>query len=143
MALLSNASLAYVLKVQEVHKLHDLFLSAHGADSVPKPKPFGDGILHVLKELEVDHETEPQVEATEESQNETTKQNISKKIVYIGDSPSDGKAAKAANVLSIGVSWGSHPLENILGYFDHIVNTPLELLSLLEDLNGGKVKEEN
>lgn len=126
MGLLSNASLDYVVKVRTTHEMEHLFPSYHGADSVPKPKPHGDGILHVLKELEIEHEA---------YHKNTSTPCVCSKIVYIGDSPSDGKAAKAANVLSIGVSWGSHPLENIQDHFDYIVNTPIELLDLLTKIN--------
>ena len=45
-------------------------------------------------------------------------------LVYVGDSPSDGKAARAAGCKSVGVAWGSHPVENLTPQFDIIVHTP-------------------
>lgn len=67
------------------------FVSVRGADNVPAPKPHGDGLLLCCEEIGV----EPS------------------ECVYIGDSPSDGKAAEAAGMSFIGVSWGSHSMENL------------------------------
>ncbi|KAG7363583.1 phosphoglycolate phosphatase [Nitzschia inconspicua] len=62
--------------------LHSQFLSIHGADTVPSPKPDPDGLLLVCKELGVKPEH----------------------AVYIGDSPSDASAALNAGMASIGVA---------------------------------------
>ena len=51
--------------------------------------------------------------------------------VYIGDSPSDGKAARAAGCKSIGVAWGSHPVANITPNADVVVHSPAELSEAL------------
>eukprot|EP01031_Cornospumella_fuschlensis_P029290 gene29289-35362_t len=49
------------------------------------------------------------------------------RCVYIGDSPTDGQAAKAANMYSIGVTWGSYSRERIVGEFDQVVENMAEL----------------
>jgi pyrophosphatase PpaX len=51
--------------------------------------------------------------------------------VYVGDSPFDMQAAKAASLYAIGVSWGRiHPADK-LGDADVIVDHPEELLELV------------
>ncbi len=52
---------------------------------------------------------------------------------FIGDSPFDIEAGKAAGVFTIGVSWGKiHPAERLLEYgADLIVHSPNELLDAL------------
>lgn len=120
-AALTNACAAYahaVLKTNcpmtyggdDQEEIYSKFLSIHGADTVPKPKPYPDGLIKCCKEIRVD----PQ------------------KCLYIGDSPSDGFAAKAAGCVSIGVLWGSHSLESLKqAPFDHICLTVDELRTLL------------
>ena len=56
-------------------------------------------------------------------------------LVYVGDSPSDGKAARAAGCKSVGVAWGSHPVENLAPQFDIIVHTPAGTPPLLRALS--------
>jgi pyrophosphatase PpaX len=52
---------------------------------------------------------------------------------FIGDSPFDVQAGKAAGVFTIGVSWGKiHPPERLLDHgADTIVHTPEELLDVV------------
>lgn len=90
---LTNACAGYAHAVlransgfEDCRRYTDRFLSVHGADTVPKPKPFPDGLLQVCKDLCVEPSD----------------------CVYIGDSPSDALAAQAAGMPSIGVLWGSH-----------------------------------
>ena len=83
-----------------------------GADSVPGAKPLPDGLLVVAGELGLAPE----------------------RCIYVGDSPSDGGAARAANFgASIGVSYGSHAIEKLAssGNFDVIVHSVAELEELL------------
>jgi HAD superfamily hydrolase (TIGR01509 family) len=84
MSILSNASSAYVARVVFVHQLEQYFQSWYGVDDVPSGKPDPSGLQKIIQELEL-----------EKSQ-----------CLYIGDSPSDGQAAKAAGIYSIGVTWG-------------------------------------
>ena len=102
---LSNACGAYVEAVLKVNDLTQDFGVALGADEVPKPKPMADGLLQCCSTLSL----EPKV------------------CVYIGDSPSDGAAAAAAGMPSIGVTWGSHPEENVRKAFTYTVTTIPEL----------------
>jgi phosphoglycolate phosphatase-like HAD superfamily hydrolase len=51
LAALSNAAVAYVQRVIQVHELAPLFAILHGADDVPAPKPSGDGLILTCKEL--------------------------------------------------------------------------------------------
>jgi len=85
------------------------FGSILGADDVVKPKPYADGLLQVCKELGV--------EPTQ--------------CVYIGDSPSDGQAAKAAGMPGIGVTWGAHEETKLASHFTHMCRSVDELMSLL------------
>ena len=43
--------------------------------------------------------------------------------IYIGDAPSDGKAAKAAGMQSIGVTWGSFAIAKMAPHFDAVVSS--------------------
>mmetsp|Transcript_39959 Transcript_39959/g.96464 ORF Transcript_39959/g.96464 Transcript_39959/m.96464 type:complete len:378 (-) Transcript_39959:328-1461(-) len=90
------------------HKIN--FRSIHGADTVPRPKPEPEGLYLVCKELDVDPS----------------------KAVYIGDSPSDACAASSAGMKSIGVTWGSHPRQNLeQAPFDKLCDTIDELANEL------------
>ena len=72
--------MAYVERVLAVHNLQGHFRIMHGADDVPAPKPAPDGLLLCCRELGQD----------------------ASQCVYVGDSPSDGLAARAAGMKSIG-----------------------------------------
>ncbi len=91
--------------------IYKRFISIHGADTVPQPKPHPSGLLQCCNELNLHP----------------------KQCVYIGDSPSDAVAAKNAGFgAAIGVSWGSHTLESVRGApFDYICETVEELRNLL------------
>jgi phosphoglycolate phosphatase-like HAD superfamily hydrolase len=118
---LTNAAVAYAHAVLRVNDDDDRsssltrrFRSIHGADSVPKPKPSPDGLLVVCKDLNLKPE----------------------ECVYIGDSPSDGKAAAAAGMVAIGVLWGSHKEDTLLqAPFNHYCRTVEELQSLLPKMS--------
>jgi phosphoglycolate phosphatase-like HAD superfamily hydrolase len=57
---------------------------------------------------------------------------------YIGDSPSDGLAARAAGMTGVGVLWGANPRSRLDGYFDVLVTSVAELReALLRILTGG------
>lgn len=93
---LTNACVGYayaVLKCNSNDKInvYDRFESIKGADNVPQPKPAPDGLLAVCADLSVKPE----------------------ECIYVGDSPTDGKAAENAGMPSIGVLWGSHNAESL------------------------------
>ncbi len=112
---LTNACVAYAHAVLEANDDDDLCLveecqSVHGADTVPLPKPEPDGLYKVCEELGV----------------------APSEAVYIGDSPSDGLAAKNSGMPSIGVTWGSHSEESLKAApFDFYASTPEELSQIL------------
>jgi pyrophosphatase PpaX len=60
------------------------------ADDVTHPKPYPEGILLALSRLSIPPDRAPQA-------------------VYIGDTVHDMRAAKAANIQGIGVTWGAAP----------------------------------
>jgi pyrophosphatase PpaX len=50
---------------------------------------------------------------------------------YVGDSPFDMQAAKAAGMHAVGVTWGGIHERGLLSEADEIVDTPKELLAVL------------
>ena len=74
----------------EKDSIYQRFSSIHGANSVPRPKPFGDGIKKCCDEMNLSPD----------------------QIIYIGDAPTDAKAAVDAGArAAIGVLWGSNDEE--------------------------------
>eukprot|EP00566_Odontella_aurita_P015344 CAMPEP_0113574572 /NCGR_PEP_ID=MMETSP0015_2-20120614/27218_1 /TAXON_ID=2838 /ORGANISM="Odontella" /LENGTH=340 /DNA_ID=CAMNT_0000477717 /DNA_START=57 /DNA_END=1079 /DNA_ORIENTATION=+ /assembly_acc=CAM_ASM_000160 len=91
--------------------LYDRFGTVHGADTVPAPKPSSSGLLQCASELDLDPRT----------------------CVYVGDAPGDGRAARAAGMMSVGVLWGSNSEEKMRDAeaFDYLCRTVEELRMLL------------
>jgi phosphoglycolate phosphatase-like HAD superfamily hydrolase len=112
---LTNACVGYahaVLKANSNTKnnFYDRFRSIKGADNVPSPKPAPDGLLAVCEELSLKPED----------------------CIYIGDSPTDGKAAEAAGMPAIGVLWGSNGEEKLSkAPFAHLCRNIDELRAVL------------
>ena len=104
-AALSNACGSYARAVVHVNDFDNLFKVAYGADDVPKAKPAPDGLIAICEQLKLNP----------------------KRCVYVGDSPSDGKAAEAAGMASIGVTWGSHSLTAVQPEFNKVVHSVSEL----------------
>ncbi|KAL7534464.1 hypothetical protein ACHAXR_008748 [Thalassiosira sp. AJA248-18] len=72
------------------NSIYQRFSSIHGANSVPRAKPFGDGILKCCEEMNL-----------QPSQ-----------VIYVGDAPTDARAAVDAQCrAAIGVLWGSNDEE--------------------------------
>lgn len=91
---LTNACVDYAHAVLKANcpdnTIHPRFTTIHGADSVPRAKPFGDGILQCCEEMNL-HPSQ---------------------VIYVGDAPTDGKASAAAKCKAgIGVLWGSNSEE--------------------------------
>ena len=111
---LSNACGAYVRAVLQVNGASDMFVVGLGADEVPAAKPSADGLLQICRDLDIDPTH----------------------CIYIGDSPSDGQAASNAGMPSVGVTWGSHPIETVRPAFTHMVHDTdalgLLLMQMLE-----------
>ena len=82
-----------------------------GSDDTERHKPDPEPIQHALERMGVDRDD----------------------AVYVGDSPFDVRAAKAAGMHAIAVTWGGiHPRERLEAEEpDAIVDTPEELLAAL------------
>ena len=114
---LSNACGAYVDAVIQVNNLMDTFCVSKGADEVCEAKPKGGGLIECSRILGV----EPS------------------KCIYVGDSPTDGMAAAAADYhCSIGCTWGSHPESTVRPAFTHTVGSVDELTSILKSIVSGE-----
>jgi len=117
---LSNACGEYVRAVVAANELDAvpgqrvaLFSIARGADEVPAAKPSGLGLLACCEALQADPESS----------------------VYVGDSPSDGLAARSAGMRSIGVLWGACGREKLEGNFDALADdVPALIVALREAL---------
>lgn len=110
-AVLSNACGAYARAVLETNGRLAAMAHVHGADDAPRPKPHPDGLL-------------AQCDASGWDPS---------RCVYVGDSPSDGIAARAAGMMSVGVAWGAHDRDALAaeGRFDAVVMDARELRRLL------------
>lgn len=109
---LSNACGEYVRAVVAAHpEALGKFGVALGADEVPAAKPDGAGLEHCCRALEA----EPNAS------------------VYVGDSPTDGKAARAAGMRSVGVGWGANTTCTLSSDFDVVVSTVPELASAIRE----------
>lgn len=112
---LTNAAGRYahgVIKANDLTKggrLYQRFGSILGADDVPQPKPYGDGLQQMCTALQVNPVD----------------------CVYIGDSPTDAMAASAVGMPCIGVTWGAHSSDKLLPHVTHLCNTVDELAAML------------
>lgn len=111
---LSNACGAYVTAVLKVNGVTNDFLIGLGADDVPAAKPSPDGLLQICRALDI-HPSQ---------------------CIYVGDSPSDGQAATNAGMPSVGVTWGSHPIETVRPAFTHTVSSTESLRTVLLEILG-------
>jgi phosphoglycolate phosphatase-like HAD superfamily hydrolase len=92
--------------------IYGRFRSIRGADDVPAPKPSPEGLWQVCRDLQLKPSD----------------------CVYVGDSPTDGVAAHAAGMPSVGVLWGSHSRESLSrAPFTCLVSTIQELEGLILD----------
>ncbi len=100
----------------ELFGLMERFAFLLGADDVVRAKPDPFPVIEACSRLGVD------VAST----------------WYIGDSPHDMKSANDAGALSIAVTWGMFPLEEIaVESPDLVVNSPAELSDLLRSSRSG------
>lgn len=109
---LSNACGAYVQNVVKCNDVVDSFPVRLGADDVPKAKPNPDGLLACCAALDLGPEA----------------------CCYVGDAPTDGQAAAAAGMPSIGVTWGSYSAGKVHDNFDVAVDTVEQLRAAIEDV---------
>jgi pyrophosphatase PpaX len=101
-----RATVALAFAQVEIGHLFDVVL---GGDDTVNQKPSPDPLLNALQILEAD----------------------AADAVYVGDSPFDMQAAKAAGVYGIGVTWGGIHGREALTDADIVVDTPEELLAAL------------
>lgn len=106
---LSNAAGEYARAVVRANGFDDTFGVVLGADDVPAPKPAPDGLFAAAEALGV----EPG------------------RCAYVGDAPSDGRAARAAGMRALGVTWGSHGADALDGCFDALCDDVDALASAL------------
>jgi len=118
---LSNACGAYVRAVVAANALDEvpgqriaLFGVVVGADEVAEAKPSGAGLLHCCEVLDA----------------------VPEASVYVGDSPTDGQAARNAGMLSIGVTWGANKKSDLVDHFDSVVTDVPALIVALRDALG-------
>jgi pyrophosphatase PpaX len=95
----------------EVLPLRGYFATVVTADDTERPKPDPEALLLALERLGTDVAD----------------------AAYVGDSPFDIRAAKAAGMLAVAVAWGGiHPLSRLEAERpDHVVHAPQELLDVL------------
>ena len=89
--------------VMDVNGVAEHMVRVDGADDAPAVKPAPDGLLAQCGAFGWAPEA----------------------CVYVGDSPSDGAAAAAAGMMSVGCTWGAHSAEACQGSFDVLVDTPV------------------
>ncbi|EOD05948.1 hypothetical protein EMIHUDRAFT_240976 [Emiliania huxleyi CCMP1516] len=125
MAVLSNACGEYVRAVLSANELDEkpgvrvpLFKEALGADEVAEAKPSGVGLLEICSRIEA----------------------VPEASVYVGDAPTDGKAARAAGMRSVGVAWGANPAAALEADFDVVVSDVPALIVALRTLLGDDEK---
>jgi phosphoglycolate phosphatase len=57
--------------------------------------------------------------------------------VFVGDTPVDIKTGRNARIRTVGVTWGFREADELLeSGADHIIDTPLELLEVVEGMRG-------
>jgi pyrophosphatase PpaX len=103
-----RATVALAFERVPIEHLFDVVV---GSDDTERHKPYPDPLLHALDRLDADADD----------------------AVYVGDSPFDVRAAKAAGMHSIAVTWGGIHSEETLAAEepDAVVHTTEELLAAL------------
>jgi phosphoglycolate phosphatase len=111
LAVLSNSEGIFVRTILERLDVDKYFFRLTGEEDMPAPKPDPRGLQCILELAGCG----PQ------------------RAVYVGDSRTDLKTARAAGLQAIGVTWGAHPRVELedLG-FDALVDEPSQLLALLK-----------
>ena len=114
MAVLSNKPNAFVLKCVMKYLRDWKFDAIYGTREGVERKPSKEGVLEILKELNID----------------------ANESIFVGDTKVDMLTAKNANVDSIGVLWGFRERKELE---DHgakfIVEDPKEIIKLVDSLN--------
>ena len=114
---LTNGAGAFCRAVLKTNELDDIFAFGLGADDVPASKPSPLGLLKCAGLINL----------------------APSSCIYVGDSPTDGMAATAAGMMSVGVTWGSYPREALEGNFTCLVDTPAEMRRVLSRMLAEKM----
>ncbi len=114
LGIVSNNSTTFIQRVLERNKISRFFSVLIGDDNADEIKPLPGGLLQACRILGVKPED----------------------AVYVGDGPSDVKAAASASIRSIGACWDSFAREKIrqMG-FDRLVETPADVFSSVSTLS--------
>jgi phosphoglycolate phosphatase len=111
--MLSNNQGHFIRRIMTAHGLDEWLEPILGEEDVPAPKPSAQGFMKIARQWEL----EPA------------------EILLVGDSAADAGTAHAAGCPSVGVSWGTHPRDELeTAGFGRIIDQPEELLELLEEL---------
>lgn len=108
---LSNKPHEFTLKYVEKFFNHYNFQEIHGQkETIPK-KPDPIGAINIANAFDLSCHN----------------------ILFIGDSDVDMQTAKNAQMIAVGVKWGFRSVDELLEHgANHIVETPLDILNLLE-----------
>lgn len=113
MGILSNKPHKFTLEYANRLFPKNSFLEIHGQkNNIPK-KPHPRAAIEISKAFDIPCE----------------------KTIFIGDTATDIKTAKAANMISIGVLWGFRTKEELeLAKADYIVKEPKEIIEIIKNL---------
>jgi len=118
MAILTNKPEALSRKIIKAFSLCDFFFNITGGDTFAERKPHPAPLLRIMEEA---------VAAPAET-------------VFVGDSPIDCRTGSAAGVLTVGVSYGFRPVEELKTNDCDIIISKFECLrAFLSDIEGSKV----
>lgn len=129
MSILSNASSKYVQKVLKVNEIEDLFVCCYGVDDVGLGKPNPDGLNKIITQH---YDNDNRIDNNND--NIDNIDNYKHLCIYIGDSQSDGEAAKLCGIYSIGVSWGNSNYDTLKGNFNLLIIYYSLLLLLFDSI---------
>ncbi len=114
MACVTNKPIAFTHPVLQAFQLDQFMPVAVGGDSLPQLKPSPEPLLFACEQLGVELKT------------------ISDTVLMVGDSSSDIKAAKAANVQSVAVNYGYSQGVDLIGLgASKMISNMQELPSLM------------
>lgn len=113
-SILSNKSHDFTEKIAEYYFNTGLFTGILGASDRFKRKPDPDSALYLAEKMQI----EPA------------------KIVYVGDTATDMKTAKAAGMIAVGAEYGFRGRDELLSNgAEYLVSSPEELIMLFENIS--------
>ena len=113
-AVLSNKNHDDTVEVVNKYFGEDYFDIVRGKQKGIPVKPDPTSLFEILEELRVHHE----------------------EVLYVGDSEADMEVANNANIKKVGCAYGYRDIDTLNIYNpDYVVNSPLEIIDILKDLN--------